>query len=332
MGKDQKKYLTNLGFKVLNSLGKGKFGHVYKVFKKETMSILAAKVIRRYMYDNQEWEAGRIIEKLKDDPHVLKYFQKIESEKYIVILMESSNFGSLQDLIDMQIDLDISMIRSIFKQFLEILRTIHSVGIIHRDLKGANILFHSPPGSGQVYLKVIDFGTVVILKDTEAATLMSCRGSQKFMPPEMFKIHDLQYQQFLGDHKIDVWSAGIIMFNLISHQYPYQAAEQQNIDEFQYKKILVRPISIKNDDLWDLISNLLQFNPSERFSAEQALQHQFFKYDKSNFIQLSNFEKILDINLKSRIFSLHSLILTAANKENHELIIAGGLQSAVGYI
>ncbi|KAA6393453.1 MAG: hypothetical protein EZS28_011018 [Streblomastix strix] len=69
---------------------------------------------------------------------------------------------------------------------LEGLRYIHSKGIVHRDIKPANILMHNPLGSGRVICKIADFGEVKIKQNTDiSTTLMTYRGTQVYMPPEI---------------------------------------------------------------------------------------------------------------------------------------------------
>ncbi|KAA6370837.1 MAG: hypothetical protein EZS28_033635, partial [Streblomastix strix] len=92
---------------------------------------------------------------------------------------------NLDCLIESKQDLPIPVIRAIMRQLLESLRLMHENGIIHRDIKGQNILLHSPPGSGLIVLKIADFGLIKEQKDVHQSTMMTVAGTVPFMSPEM---------------------------------------------------------------------------------------------------------------------------------------------------
>ncbi|KAA6362288.1 MAG: hypothetical protein EZS28_042185, partial [Streblomastix strix] len=102
-----------------------------------------------------------------------------------VIILEYANMKNLQNLIQTNKDLPPSIIRVIMKQLLEGLRLIHEKGLIHRDIKGENILLHSPPNSGKVIVKIADFGLVKQQKREEQSITKSVAGTKTHMPPEM---------------------------------------------------------------------------------------------------------------------------------------------------
>ncbi|KAA6372635.1 MAG: hypothetical protein EZS28_031839 [Streblomastix strix] len=144
--------------------GQGGFGNVYLVFSEE-LNIVAAKVMK-------ESQEGK-------NPFVLKYHSANMNGENVLILMD------LQDLIEEKKDLPLSIIRVIMKQLLEGLRLMHEKGLIHRDIKGDNVMFHSPIGSGRIILKITDFGLVKVQKKADQTTRMSIAGTAAFLPPEM---------------------------------------------------------------------------------------------------------------------------------------------------
>ncbi|KAA6357601.1 MAG: hypothetical protein EZS28_046872, partial [Streblomastix strix] len=76
----------------------------------------------------------------------------------------------------------------------------------------------------------------------------------------------------IADGKVDVWAAGLILYQLLCHEYPYDFLEAQ---------FLIRPTIIQDDIVWDLISKLLAFDKTQRLTAEQALQHEFFNGEQA---------------------------------------------------
>ncbi|KAA6363942.1 MAG: hypothetical protein EZS28_040532 [Streblomastix strix] len=104
-----------------------------------------------------------------------------------VILMEFAKMKNLDCLIESKQDLPIPVIRAIMRQLLEGVRLMHEKGIIHifRDIKGQNILLHSPSGSGLIILNIADFGLIKEQKQVEQSTLMTVAGTMPFMSCEM---------------------------------------------------------------------------------------------------------------------------------------------------
>ncbi|KAA6359006.1 MAG: hypothetical protein EZS28_045467, partial [Streblomastix strix] len=137
---------------------------------------------------------------------------------------------NLDCLIESKQDLPIPVIRAIMRQLLEGLRLMHEKGIIHRDIKGQNILLHSPPGSGLIILKIADFGLIKEQKQIEQSTLMTVAGTMPFMPPEM--LMGTEDGEVKADSKVDVWSSGILLHQLIAHQFPFKSLATQAIMMF----------------------------------------------------------------------------------------------------
>ncbi|KAA6354107.1 MAG: hypothetical protein EZS28_050366, partial [Streblomastix strix] len=141
------------GFQILEKIGHGAFGQVFLVHHPNLeQEFVAAKVIINKVFDMNEWNTVGILSKdpSQINPFIVRNIRGKQFDKMTVILMEYSNLGTLFDLIQTGIDLPIPLIRVIMRQILQGLNYIHSKGIIHRDIKGGNILMHSPTGSGRV--------------------------------------------------------------------------------------------------------------------------------------------------------------------------------------
>ncbi|KAA6359310.1 MAG: hypothetical protein EZS28_045163, partial [Streblomastix strix] len=130
-------------------------------------------------FDMNEWDiAGALsMNPYQISPFIVRNILAKQFDKMTVILMQYCNIGTLFDLVKTGINLPIAMIRVIMKQILQGLSDIHSKRIIHRDIKGGNILMHCPPGSGKVICKISDFGTAKQKKQgIQNSMLMSKRG------------------------------------------------------------------------------------------------------------------------------------------------------------
>ncbi|KAA6372623.1 MAG: putative CAMK family protein kinase [Streblomastix strix] len=190
-----------------------------------------------------------------------------------VILMDYANLKSLDCLLSTLSDLPIPTIRAIMRQLLEGLRLMHEKGLIHRDIKGQNVLFHSPPGSGRIVLKIADFGLVKVQKQ-DTTSQMTVAGTVPYMAPELL-LGD-QQGNVIGDQKVDVWSSGILLYQLVTHEFPFKTQTLQAINTFMFNKTLERPKYIYDNLLWDLITKMLAFDRKNRFTVVEALKHQFF--------------------------------------------------------
>ncbi|KAA6393251.1 MAG: putative serine/threonine protein kinase [Streblomastix strix] len=160
-------------------------------------------------------------------------------------------------------------LRALMKQILEGMRAFHKEDLVHRDIKCDNILLHSPPGSGRVYAKISDFGFAKYEDLTHEQTYTA--GTITYMAPEIFK------KPLVVTQKVDIYALGITFYKLVTHKYPVNKAtlEEQGKKLAQLKSI-ERPPKIKDGILWDLLSQLLEFDPDKRISAAEALQHPYF--------------------------------------------------------
>ncbi|KAA6401905.1 MAG: hypothetical protein EZS28_002572, partial [Streblomastix strix] len=222
--------------KVLRTLGKSSSSHVFQVQNDEN-GLVAAKVIS----PNKE-----IV-----NPFILTYHSIETLDDNAVILMEYANMKNLDILIGAKKDIPIPIIRALMRQILEGLRLMHENGIIHENIKGQNILLHSPPGSGRVIVKIADFEII------------------PQQPPEMTM--DNEKENIKADGKVDVWSAGIIFHQLVTHETPFLPTNSQTeqIVTFDHHPA-------KDDILWDLLTKMLTFNRKDRISIQDALNHEFF--------------------------------------------------------
>ncbi|KAA6379112.1 MAG: putative protein kinase, partial [Streblomastix strix] len=184
--------------------------------------------------------------------------------------MEFANMMTL-DIIAKQQDIPLPTytLRALMKQILEGMRAFHSSGLVHRDIKCDNILLHSPPGSGRVYVKISDFGFAKQVDLNNKQTYLA--GTVPFMSPEQF--HEIP----IITQKVDIYAIGITFYKIITHKYP---VNERNFKEQQKKmarlKNIERPPEIKDNILWDLLSRLLEFDPNKRITAAEALQHPYF--------------------------------------------------------
>ena len=148
-------------------------------------------------------------------------------------------------------------------QILEGVEYLHSQGISHRDLKPENLLLEK----GTNNLKIIDFGLSNLY--TPGQTLKTACGSPCYAAPEMIA------GKYYDGMQVDVWSCGITLYAMICGFLPF---EDLNTDKL-YKKILKCEYAFPNfisNDAKDLISKILNLDPTERYTIEQIRAHPWF--------------------------------------------------------
>ncbi|KAA6378136.1 MAG: putative Protein tyrosine kinase [Streblomastix strix] len=229
---DESQLLKQQGFLVLKKIGEGSYGQIFAVHDPQ-IGIVAAKVMKNEDFLENEWNISGPLS--QGPPHIRKFVVNFylaqRFDRFTVILMDYCNMGTLFDLINTQQDLPIPVIRKIMKQILTGLSYIHSKGIIHRDIKGGNILLHSPPGSGKVILKIADFGEAIMQQHVGEEMMMDKAGTYAYMPPELL----LADQNLLikADEKIDVWAAGMLLYQLFTRSFPFNPHNENEIMMFE---------------------------------------------------------------------------------------------------
>ncbi|KAA6374129.1 MAG: hypothetical protein EZS28_030343, partial [Streblomastix strix] len=138
------------------------------------------------------------------------------------------------------------------------------------DIKGENLLMQCTPGSNRVIVKIADFGLVKLQEQTKQTMLMSAKGTPLNIAPELV-VGDGK-----ADAKVDVWSMGVVLFQLAGHEYPIKATSVLDLQKLMQQRQITRPKAITDNLLWDLLMKLLQFDKKDRPTAEQALQHPYF--------------------------------------------------------
>lgn len=256
-------------------LGEGSYGKVKEVLDSETLSRRAVKILTKRKLrriPNGEQNVRREISLLRTLHHrnVIELLDVLyNEEKQKMYLIMEYCVGGLQEMLDSvpEKKLPMHQAHDYFIQLLDGLEYLHGRGIIHKDIKPGNLLLtldHT--------LKISDFGVAEALD--EFAPNDNCttgQGSPAFQPPEIANGHDV----FSG-YKVDIWSTGVTLYNITTGLYPYEGDNIYKLLENIGKCEWVAPKWLESR-LADLLTNILQANPSQRFSLQQIRQHEWFQ-------------------------------------------------------
>ena len=212
-----------------------------------------------------------------DHPNILKIFEFYSNEREYTLVTELCSMGELY-------------------QILSAVNYCHKMHIIHRDLKPENILIVDKNKEGYITVKVCDFGTSKIFET--GAVEQHVVGSSYYIAPEVL---NKNYNE-----KCDVWSCGVIMYILLSQRPPFGGRNDKEIMENVKKgtfDLQSPPFNKLSESGIDLINKLLTIDVDKRISAEEALNHPWFKENKSKqlFNNIKDKRTIKDLikNLKS---------------------------------
>ena len=260
--------ITRVGkYRVDGLIGRGSVGVVYKGFdgqidravaiKSLRLDILAAVADRDMLlkrFSTEARAAGRCVH-----PNIVTVYDYVEHDNTPYIIMEFVDAGTLENVIHSGTMVPLRQVGEIMVQLVSALEHAHSKGIVHRDVKPANIL--CPTATS---IKVTDFGVARFdATNLTNSTGLGAIGTPNYMSPE----------QFLGrpvDGRSDLYASGVILFEMLTGAKPFVARE---LPELMRKVLNDRPpaLSTLRPGNWryleDVVQRALARNPDDRFQT-----------------------------------------------------------------
>ena len=258
-------------FEKEREIGKGGFGLVWKVIHKKTQKVYCIKVIKKEGIVQQKLvdQMNREIEimYILNNPHCLRLKNHFEDDTNFYLVMPLASKGQLYRVLKKFRKFDERTAAQILRETISALQYLHSFKppIIHRDIKPENLLLNE---GGRILLA--DYGWSNF--NMEGDVRKTFCGTPEYIAPEMLlkKGHDT---------RVDIWSIGILMFELLSGYSPFVAKSNQelyqNIRRLKIQWPKDMPPLAKN-----LISKILKLNPADRPTFDEILNHQWFKQTK----------------------------------------------------
>jgi len=260
-------------YHLIQQIGEGSFGRVYKARRKYTGRLVAIKLINKLGQSKDDLLSfKREIEILKkvNHPHVMRMLNIFETDTDFCLVSELAR-GDLFQIIDDNQTLPEQILKSIALQLVSALAYLHKNRIIHRDMKPQNILI-----GARGTVKLCDFGFARALSYT-TLFLNSIKGTPLYMAPEL-----VQEQHY--DEKIDAWSLGVILYELYYGQPPFYTNSIYKLIQMIVNDDIQWPGEISSD-FKDFLLRMLQKNPENRASCEELLKHPFL-----SDLQLGDFD------------------------------------------
>ena len=257
-----------LAIKTIHKHYKGKTNTLSK--KNEDENLIENREIETFKCVQWEKDIFTFISHLNNAPNIIKCYEYFENLKYIFYVYEYCSGGNLKKL---KFSKNANLINTFSKHMISGLYTLHSYGIIHRDIKNANTLIYER-NDGKNILKIIDFGLSKVMGVNEYAN--EGYGSLPYKSPE----------QLLGkkySFPVDIWALGITIYWLVYGHFPVSAETKHKM-----KKLIVKYEYKVNNENDKIVGN-------ESFFYNKILTHTLINdYRKRvNILELMKYKELI---------------------------------------
>ena len=286
-------------------LGKGKFGHVFLAERLKDKKLFAIKIVLKCNPTEEEYKINRwestifnCLHNIKNE-NVIKTIQRYESETKIFFVFEYVKGSDLKTYMKSnEYNQNINSLNNLLNitfQILKGVQCLHKYGIIHRDIKSANIMvsedyLDDSKGTPKNSVKIVDFGLSRILGKFEFSE--DPYGSLCFKAPELIK--HMKY-----NFKVDIWAVGITLFYIIYGELPFEKGGKEEIknsiisepvsyysnniiSDFNYIRDLGEVDGIyntKSSVLYSIMRDCLEKKQDKRFNIEQLVKKYINKFE-----------------------------------------------------
>lgn len=249
-----------------SDIGKGTFATVRFATEKLSGSQVAIKIYENSKLNDfirQQSVKNEIkILHILNHPNILNLHKEIHSGQNLYLVMEYIKGTSLNNLISQPSwkKLNENHCAKIFTQIMQALSYCHSQNVAHRDIKLENIILAQTG-----HIKLIDFGFATISPYKYKKSFLYC-GTPNYMAPEI-----VRRERYPGE-PADIWAAGILLFMMLSGQFPFGSSKELYIFDKILKNNIVYPGGI-SDKCRNLLMAMLEPCWRKRISADEILRH-----------------------------------------------------------
>src|SRR5262247_305886 len=266
-------------YQIVNLLGVGGMGAVYKAFDRQLTRIVALKTILPEMASTPT-----ALKRLKQEvllaqsivhKNVVRIFDIGEDEGTKFITMDFIEGADLKTLITQRGKLPATEAAEIIRQVCQGLETAHAAGVVHRDLKPQNIMIEK---DGHVV--VMDFGIANSGQSRGVTQTGAFLGTPEYMSPEQAKTEDL-------DARSDIFSLGLIFYELLTGKLPFQG---KTVLETMFKRTTERavpPVEVERSvpkSANDIVNKCLQIEREQRYQSVTELLEDLETFDPTKKI------------------------------------------------
>ncbi len=262
-------------YQIIEELGKGGMGRVYKVFDTKIKEKIALKLIKPEIASDRE-TIERFSNELKlarkiRHKNVCGMFDISESEGAHFITMEYVGGEDLKSMIQMTGMLGVGTVLSVGKQICDGLMEAHGQGVVHRDLKPTNIMIDKGGNA-----KIMDFGIARSMRERGITGPSVLIGTPEYMSPEQAEAKEV-------DHRSDIYSLGIILYEMATGRVPFEGDTPLSVAMKHKGEVPKNPKQFNPhipDDLAGVILKCLEKDRSRRYQAASDVRAELERIEK----------------------------------------------------
>jgi len=261
-----------LHYKIMERLGEGGMGVVYKALDSKLNREVAIKFLPHYLSADDEEKRRFEIEaqsaaSLNHQNICLIYAIEEYRDEYFIV-MEYIEGTDLREKIKSG-TIPINEIVNAAIQMAEGFSAAHKKGIVHRDIKSSNIML-TPDGK----IKIMDFGLAKIGKGTMITEIGSTIGTIAYMSPEQARGNDV-------NNRTDIWSFGVLLFEMLTGELPFKGVYDQAVIYAIFNEDPAPPAELRHDvpvELNSLVLKCLKKDPDKRYKDFSEILSELKKY------------------------------------------------------
>lgn len=299
-------------YRLVDFLGAGGMGEVYRAVNTRTGLVAAVKVLTEATDPGlieRFFNEARIQSSIQH-PNIARFYEFHQLNGQPCIVMEYIHGQTLAERIKTLGQLPMSETVYIFRCAVEAVGYIHKLGIVHRDIKANNIKLSS---TGQV--KLLDFGIAKAESTSKMTRTGGVVGTLQYLSPEQLKGGTI-------DGRSDLWALGIMLYEMVTGQVPFEADTIGALYE-KIMKVAYVPATALNPlaprEIEGIITRCLKKRPADRYQSAQELLHDVSRLAETGLSPRSPVEH-------------HKGVLLANAKQHWRLLLPVGAAVVLGTI
>ncbi|KAL4436178.1 hypothetical protein ABPG74_018162 [Tetrahymena malaccensis] len=279
--------ILNDKYSIIEKIGEGCFGRVYKGLSLQQKEYVAIKQIPNQKFREMQKvrelfnSEVKILRTVKNE-NVVGYIDYFECLDSAFLVIEFCDSGDLEQYLKKRKTIPEAEAIELFKQILNGFKGLHEVPAVHRDLKAANILIHN-----KNILKIADLGFGKIIKDNQLG--VTVLGTSLTMAPEV--LENKKYGL-----EVDVYSLGVIFYQMLFGVFPYVGRSDPDLlQNIKTRPLNLQPNNIRiSDNMKDLLKRMICYQREKRIKWHEVYKHPIFidegRRANSNNISLAHLQ------------------------------------------